>query len=606
MSAATITEATARNEEAPMRLEALQQTNYSKANYQNPSANQARFTDQQSDQILKSWICEHGTKQIREEFQDFSPKCLSYATSLIWGACERIEGRGDHPDIITITQELQERNLLEQVGGAVAVMVGHQTWAVVNSAIGKLRSLYQKREDARIGKELMEGTLTRDDALKQLTAVMEASREKFTPIDNEVPTPVLNEEALYGIAGQIVRKIEPESEAHPAALLVQLLVCMGNIMGRDPYFLTEADEQHTNLFTVIVGESSSGGKGTSWGRIRSILKHVDPVWFGSRMLKGMGSGEAFISLLKDDEGNTPKDKRLLVMEGEFATVLQVMGRQSSILGSILRDAWDSADLQNHCKDQSIRAGEPHASLLAHITPTELREKLTKNDAANGFLNRILLVRASRTKSLPLGGKPLYWEEEIRTLQGVKEFAQGIGAMRRSFESEEFWCGIYDELKENIPSGLWGKAVTRACPQIVRLSMIYALMDLSETVRVEHLRAAKAVWDYCHASARWALMEWRYSTNAMKVLTTLSAGVEKSRSEIQLQVFHNHLPEREWKSILLELKDLVHVRSETTRGRSKILLSLKTNQPMQPAIYAIKAMEAPPSIASIAFPHHRKP
>jgi hypothetical protein len=179
-------------------------------------------------------------------------------------------------------------------------------------------------------------------------------------------------------------------------------------------------------------------------------------------------------------------------------------------------------------------------------------------------------------------------------------------MRRSFEAEEFWCGIYDELKENIPSGLWGKAVTRACPQIVRLSMIYALMDLSETVRVEHLRAAKAVWDYCHASARWALMEWRYSTNAMKVLTTLSAGVEKSRSEIQLQVFHNHLPEREWKSILLELKDLVHVRSETTRGRSKILLSLKTNQPMQPAIYAIKAMEAPPSIASIAFPHHRKP
>ena len=197
MSASTITEAPARNEEAPMRLEALQQTNYSKSNYQNPSIYQARFTDQQSDQILKSWICEHGTKQIREEFQDFSPKCLSYATSLIWGACERIEGRGDHPDIITITQELQERNLLEQVEGAVAVMVGHQTWAVVNSAIGKLSYLYQKREDARIGKELLEGTLTRDDALKQLTAVMEASRGQeslFTALlKGAVPFPKLKE-----------------------------------------------------------------------------------------------------------------------------------------------------------------------------------------------------------------------------------------------------------------------------------------------------------------------------------------------------------------------------------------------------------------------------
>jgi hypothetical protein len=554
----------------PMGVTHLSTTNHT---YHDLLANQARFTDPQSDEILKLWICEHGTKQIREEFTDFSTNWLGKASSLIWTACETIESRGDHPDIITITQELQERNLLEQVGGAAVVMVGHQTWAIVNSALHKLRFLYEKREDARIGKGLEEGTLTRDDVLKQLTAVVGASRGQITPIDNEVPTPVLAQEAFYGIAGQIVRKIEPESEAHPAALLVQLLVGMGSIMGRDPFFLTEADKQRTNLFAVIVGESSSGGKGTSWGRIRCILEYVDPTWFGTRMLKGMGSGESIISLLKDEKDDAPKDKRLFVREGEFATVLQVMGRQSCILGSILRDAWDSEDLQNHCKDQSIRASAPHASLLAHITPTELREKLTRNDAANGFLNRILLVYSARTKSLPNGGKPLYWDEEIATLQGIKEFAQGIGSMSRSHEANELWCSFYEELKGNIPSGLWGKAVTRGCAQVVRLSMIYALMDLSQTVDVGHLRAAKAVWDYCHASARWALEEYRLSGDAHRIYEALCTG-DKDRTYIVKNVFNGKRSQRQIDAALKELSAEVDEGTQSTGGAPKTIYKLK--------------------------------
>jgi hypothetical protein len=159
-----------------MRLEALQQTNYSKSNYQNPSANQARFTDPQSDEILKGWICEHGTKQVREEFPDFSTNWLSHATSLICKACERIENRGDHPDIITITDELAQKDMLKQVGGPASITHGDKTWAVVDSAVQKLRKLYQKRESAKIGQDLAAGILTNEDALKQLNAVVEASR----------------------------------------------------------------------------------------------------------------------------------------------------------------------------------------------------------------------------------------------------------------------------------------------------------------------------------------------------------------------------------------------------------------------------------------------
>ena len=116
---------------------------------------------------------------------------------MIWTASENIENRSDHPNIITIANELEEAQLLEKVGGRVAVMVGHQTWPVVNSAIRKLRSLFQKRESAKIGKELADGILTSEDALKQLNAVVEASRGQeslFTALlKGAVPFPKLKE-----------------------------------------------------------------------------------------------------------------------------------------------------------------------------------------------------------------------------------------------------------------------------------------------------------------------------------------------------------------------------------------------------------------------------
>jgi len=45
------------------------------------------------------------------------------------------------------------------------------------------------------------------------------------------PAP-LGEAAFHGLAGRIVHRIEPHSEADPAAILVQLLIAFGNLVGR--------------------------------------------------------------------------------------------------------------------------------------------------------------------------------------------------------------------------------------------------------------------------------------------------------------------------------------------------------------------------------------
>ncbi len=38
--------------------------------------------------------------------------------------------------------------------------------------------------------------------------------------------------AYYGIAGEIVKTIEPHTEADPAALLIQIIVAFGVLVGR--------------------------------------------------------------------------------------------------------------------------------------------------------------------------------------------------------------------------------------------------------------------------------------------------------------------------------------------------------------------------------------
>ena len=91
------------------------------------------------------------------------------------------------------------------------------------------------------------------------------------------PIPVA-QEAYYGLAGDVVRTISPHSEADDVALLVNFLVAFGNVIGPGPHFIAGADKHFTNLFAVLVGETSKGRKGMSWNRIRELFSRIDGQW----------------------------------------------------------------------------------------------------------------------------------------------------------------------------------------------------------------------------------------------------------------------------------------------------------------------------------------
>ena len=101
--------------------------------------------------------------------------------------------------------------------------------------------------------------------------------------------PTMDEAAYQGLAREVVEAIKPHSEADPVAILIQFLALAGNAMGRTAYYLVEDDRHHTNLFAVLVGESSKARKGTSLGRVRAIMKVADQGWSDDRLKGGLSS-----------------------------------------------------------------------------------------------------------------------------------------------------------------------------------------------------------------------------------------------------------------------------------------------------------------------------
>ena len=117
--------------------------------------------------------------------------------------------------------------------------------------------------------------------------------------------------ALDGLAGEIIRAIEPHTEADPVAILVQLLIGFGNLIGRSAYFAVEADRHHTNEFAALVGDTAKGRKGTSWGHARRLLEAIDPSWATDRVMSGLSTGEGLIHAVRD-----PVFKREPIREGK--------------------------------------------------------------------------------------------------------------------------------------------------------------------------------------------------------------------------------------------------------------------------------------------------
>lgn len=335
----------------------------------------------------------------------------------------------------------------------------------------------------------------------------------------------LDESAFHGLAGELARMIEPHTEADVAALLVQFLIGFGNMAGRNAHAQVGADRHYLNLFGVLVGPTSKGRKGSSWNAIQQVLHAADEEWAGGRITSGLSSGEGVIWAVRDeieeqepireprtkritgyqtvvtDQGIT--DKRLMIVETEFASALKVADREGNTLSGVIRQAWDTGTLRIMTRNRPAKATETHVSILGHVTKDELLRYLTSTEAGNGFANRFLWVCVRRSKMLPEGGQlhTVDFAPMLRKLTDALRFTRTAGELRRDEEAREMWAELYPRLTRD-RLGLFGAVTSRAEAITLRLSCLYAAMDCCPEIRVPHLAAALEVWRYCEDSARF--------------------------------------------------------------------------------------------------------
>lgn len=409
-----------------------------------------------------------------------------------------------------------------------------------------------------------------------------------TPIEIK-PFPEPHEKCFHGLAGDYVRFIESHTEADKIALLIQFLTYFGNIIGRSAYYRVEGNRHFTNLFCVLVGDTASGRKGTSFGRVREVFDNLDEHHQKECIVGGLASGEGLLYHVRDscyvtkqnkDTGKLEEiladagvsDKRLLVVEGEFANVLRVQGREGNTLSAFLRNLWDSGNARSLTKNSPLKTTDAQVSIIGHITKTELLTCLSEVEAANGYANRFLWVCVRRSKFLPHGSEVDYKDLLCINAEISRriEFAQSVEQMHFSDEAKELWASNYEHL-ETSRFGFVAKITQRASPYVLRLSCIFAVLDGQSVIGVEHLEAALAVWQFCEDSAKYIFGERIGNKNADALLDALrDAENGLTRTEIYTDVFQKNLNAKEITKalrILLEM-NLIESRKEQTENAKK--------------------------------------
>jgi len=184
------------------------------------------------------------------------------------------------------------------------------------------------------------------------------------------------------------------------------------------------------------------------------------------------------------------DKRLLVVEPEFASVLKAASRDVSTLSPTLRNAWDGRPLQLLTRTAPARSTDAHVSIVGHITALELRRHATTNEIADGFLNRFILLAVRRIRLLPEGGDPdpLKHTGLRDYFAKTVEHARSAGPVKLDERARQLWRAVYPALSEPGTS-LAGQLAARVEAHTIRLALLYALLDGRRQIGDQHLKAA---------------------------------------------------------------------------------------------------------------------
>jgi hypothetical protein len=304
---------------------------------------------------------------------------------------------------------------------------------------------------------------------------------------------------------------------------------------------------------------------------------------------GLSSAEGLISAVRDDDEGVG-DKRLLCIESEFGRVLRNMQRQGNTLGDLIKQAWDGGDLHTLTKDNPLTASNPHICIVGHITQDELSALLTHGNIYGGLGNRFLwcCIRRNGKKPHPKRMPDDTVAELAGRFRRAFEHARGINVVGWADQCVmRQWAAAYHDLSEG-GHGVFGAMTGRAEAQVLRLAMVYALLDEKPQIESIHLEAALALWDYCEKSARYLFgQDDPIAEAAAKVMKHFDSIPDAQMSRTELGTLLGRDTKLKDKVISRLLgSGLIDSIEEKTKGRKRTLYSKKDKKVKKPELRQI--------------------
>ena len=229
-------------------------------------------------------------------------------------------------------------------------------------------------------------------------------KEKSTELDdNSVmaahrSAPQSDPACLYGLIGDVARAGSDGTETNPYAIAANFMAYLACAIGRNPYLPIGNTWHHARLFVLHIGRSGRGRKGDALSlvlRIDQALRELSDAHAPQIHRGGLSSREGLVALIHDGYKlgrqvvEPIDDKRLWVVESEFANVLHQGRRDGNTLSAALRDCWDGISMKPATKSNRLHASDPHVCLSGAISPGELLALMKSRDLTNGFANRLL-------------------------------------------------------------------------------------------------------------------------------------------------------------------------------------------------------------------------
>lgn len=414
--------------------------------------------------------------------------------------------------------------------------------------------------------------------------------------DYTIAPPKADPAMFHGLVGEVADAATKGREPSPVSVSAAFMARLSAAAGRH-HFIAVGDQTHPlQLNFLHGGRSMIAAKGESWALPKRVFRAVGemmnddpapstddegavitPELFAGRVHSGgLSTGEGLAMLVHDGfvQGKTEHapidDKRLLVIEPEFAKLLEQGKRDGNTLSPIIRDLFDGGSIQPATKSASIWATEPHIVVHGAITPHELRARMDVTAAFNGLMNRFLIIFAERTCLVPFPDPTP--DEVVQRLavqtRDVIKFARGDYPRTRraaqitlSDEAREMYREAYPDLRRRDGSTpIITSLLERRAPITMRLAGLFAMTDQTTVISPAHMQAALA-WARFHRESVGFIfghdMTQRIESEKrreqkQKILDGIPAGRWVTRTFIQRDVFGKRITAKELTAALEDL------------------------------------------------------